>query len=484
MARRALETDQEVVQTDLALETLKKHAIANQEYVKVTDAIKDKKYCGVLPGHHPAQKFKSYWDALTIEPTLPGLVLYHGRIWVPAKARSNILNKLHKDHCEPERCIQKAKNYYFWPKMAKDIKSVISGCEKCITYSASKPRGPNIATVANRPFEKISMDYAEFKKHYYLVIVDRYSRIPMVARTRGMTTKHVLPVFQEWISYYGKPTHVRTDGGPCFRHRDFSKWCQDKDDIHEVSSPHNHERNGQAERAIREIKNLLKKTDGHWETFQEALTEYKNCPGYDGLAPTQWAFGRLQRTSVPGPSKSYDRVTDYELKEHLGRRGCVQRQKNVFGPRYSPSKFNPGDKIRVQDDKTKHWTKQAIVVKKLNQRSYLLKSGSKTFRRNVRFIKAAPVPSDVIEEKDDHCHDNPGSSPGVRRQGKASQTSGMSQKGQGISNPLRTSGPMTRSHSKGEDRQQGVHGSKTGTGRQPGNGRQTGNERQLRRSHR
>ena len=178
MARRALETDQEVVQTDLALETLKKHAIADQEYVKVHDAIKDKKDCGVLPGHHPAQKFKSYWDALTIEPTLPGLVLYHGRIWVPAKARSNILNKLHKDHCGPERCIQKAKNYYFWPNMAKDIKSVISGCEKCITYSASKPRGPNIATVANRPFEKISMDYAEFKKHYYLVIVDRYSRLP------------------------------------------------------------------------------------------------------------------------------------------------------------------------------------------------------------------------------------------------------------------------------------------------------------------
>ena len=300
------------------METLRKHAIADQEYVKVHDAIKDKKDCGVLPGHHPAQKFKSYWDALTIEPTLPGLVLYHGRIWVPAKARSNILNKLHKDHCGPERCIQKAKNYYFWPNMAKDIKSVISGCEKCITYSASKPRGPNIATVANRPFEKISMDYAEFKKHYYLVIVDRYSRIPMVARTRGMTTKHVLPVFQKWISYYGKPTHVRTDGGPCFRHRDFSKWCQDKDVIHEVSNPHNHESNGQAERAIREIKNLLKKTDGHWETFQEALTEYKNCPGYDGLAPTQWAFGRLQRTSVPGPSKSYDRVTDYELKEHLG----------------------------------------------------------------------------------------------------------------------------------------------------------------------
>ena len=31
------------------------------------------------------------------------------------------------------------------------------------------------------------------------------------------------------------------------------------DNHHELSKPHNHESNGQAERAIREVKNLLKK---------------------------------------------------------------------------------------------------------------------------------------------------------------------------------------------------------------------------------
>ena len=88
-----------------------------------------------------------------------------------------------------------------------------------------------------------------------------------------------------------------------------------------MSSPHNHESNGQAERAIREIKNLLWKSDGHMETFQEALTEYKNCPGYDGLAPTQWAFGRLQRTNVPCPSKAYDRITMSSSRSTLAEGG-------------------------------------------------------------------------------------------------------------------------------------------------------------------
>ena len=279
--------------------------------------------------------------------------------------------------------------------MTKDIKNLVANCDKCLTYSASKPRAFNIATVADRPFEMISMDYAEFKKHYYLVIVDRYSRIPMVARTRGMATKHVLPVFQEWIRIYGKPTHVRTDGGPCFKHKEFASWCRDRDIIHEVSSPHNHESNGQAERAIREVKNLLKKTDGHMETFQDALTEYKNCPGYDGLAPTQWAFGRLQRTNVPCTSRAYDRITDEQLKEHLGRRGWMQDQSKEKGPRSSPGKLNPGKNVRVQDYKTKHWSKRAKVVKKLNARTYLLRSGSKTFMRNIRFIKPAPNAQDT-----------------------------------------------------------------------------------------
>ena len=93
----------------------------------------------------------------------------------------------------------------------------------------------------------------------------------MVGRTTGMNTKHVITVFREWILSYGKPTHVRTDGSPCFKHKDFAAWCKDKNIVHEMSSPHHHESNGQAERAIREVKNILNKTDANWEMFQNAV---------------------------------------------------------------------------------------------------------------------------------------------------------------------------------------------------------------------
>ena len=109
-------------------------------------------------------------------------------------------------------------------------------------------------------------------------------------------------------------------------------------------------------------------------------------------ARTQWAFGRLQRTNVPCPSKAYDRITDEQLKEHLGRRGRIQDQSK--GPRSSPGELSPGENVRVQDHKTKHWFKRAKVVKKKNARTYLLRSGDRTFIRNIRFIKPDPNAED------------------------------------------------------------------------------------------
>ena len=54
---------------------------------------------------------------------------------------------------------------------------------------------------------------------------------------------------------------------------------------------------------------------------------------------------------MPSSSRAYDGITDYQLKEHLGRRGWMQCQSKEKGPRYSPGELNPGENIRVQDVK-------------------------------------------------------------------------------------------------------------------------------------
>ena len=80
--------------------------------------------------------------------------------------------------------------------------------------------------------------------------------------------------------------------------------------------------------------------------------------------------GRLQRTSVPSSSRAYDRITDDQLKEHLGRRGWMQCQSKEKGPRYSPGELTPDEDVRVQDVQEKHsfcqsrskWRQNKVLV--------------------------------------------------------------------------------------------------------------------------
>ena len=116
---------------------------------------------------------------------------------------------------------------------------------------------------------------------------------------------------------------------------------------------------------------------------------YKNVP-----EPKLSLFKKAPEPKEETPARGTERDRE-GAQEHLGRRGWMQCQSKEKGPRYSPGELNPGENVRVQDDKTKYWSKQAKVVKKLSARTYLLKSGSKMFKRNIRFIKAAPNAQDM-----------------------------------------------------------------------------------------
>ena len=83
---------------DPALERLTKHAVNNTAYHKVREAVKWCKTPNNLPTSQPAQAFKSQWDALSTDLTLPNLLLYHARIVVTESAKKKVMKTLHLQH--------------------------------------------------------------------------------------------------------------------------------------------------------------------------------------------------------------------------------------------------------------------------------------------------------------------------------------------------------------------------------------------------
>ena len=135
-------------------------------------------------------------------------------------------------------------------------------------------------------------------------------------------TEHTInnQILEDWFIDMGKPVRLRSDGGPQFR-SEFEDWAKKENITHELSSPYQHQSNGQAEVTVREMKYLLTKTERNWQKFRLALRQYKNTPRFDRLSPSQWLTGYRQRTNAPAAPSAYEKNADEQLKSHLDQRG-------------------------------------------------------------------------------------------------------------------------------------------------------------------
>ena len=103
-------------------------AKADLPHQKVREAIKGRKLPEQLPTDHPAQAFRGQWDALSTEPALQNLILYHGRIVVPKEAKTEVMQSLHVEHTGKSKTLANARQLYFWIEMTQDIKLMVALC--------------------------------------------------------------------------------------------------------------------------------------------------------------------------------------------------------------------------------------------------------------------------------------------------------------------------------------------------------------------
>ena len=162
--------------------------------------------------------------------------------------------------------------------------------------------------------------------------------------------------------------------------------------MHDTSSPHHPSGNGEAERAVQTVKNLLKKEQ---DPFL-ALLNYRNTPLSSGKSPAELMFGRPLRTRIPLFRKQ-DKTTDAEFR----RRDTVRKAKMKADydrlHRAKPlPQLNPGQPVWLKSPKTE----EGVVLPgdSQNKRSVPVQSSSgRRTRRNRAHLRVrkgqVPVPS-------------------------------------------------------------------------------------------
>ena len=175
---------------------------------------------------------------------------------------------------------------------------------------------------------------------------------------------------------HGIPNTVISDNGPQFSSRDFSLFSKSYGFTHSTSSPKHPQGNGEAERAVRTVKSLLRKSE---DPFL-ALMAYRATPLRNGYSPAELLMGRKLRTTVPITTDLlHPKLPDYSLvvdKEAQSR----EKQKKTFDSRHNarePRVFTQGDTVWIPDMKT-----SGKVQNQVSARSYEVATPLGSLRRN------------------------------------------------------------------------------------------------------
>ena len=108
----------------------------------------------------------------------------------------------------------------------------------------------------------VATDLFEIKIAKYLLLVDYYSRFPVLRKLGSTTSKVLVQEMKAVFAELGVPDVIVSDGGPQYTSAEFKDFMKQWQIEHRVSSPRNPQSNGMAERCVQTIKTSLIKSMG------------------------------------------------------------------------------------------------------------------------------------------------------------------------------------------------------------------------------
>ncbi|XP_033731071.1 uncharacterized protein K02A2.6-like [Pecten maximus] len=336
--------------------------------------------------HEIPETAHHYWPFRDELSCIDGLLFKSHTIIVPKTLRREMLKTIHSSHLGIVKCKSRARELLYWPGMSSEIEDTVSKCSTCATNSRKNPKEPLIMTGnPNRPWSVISADIFEFQGHNYLVTIDHYSKWPELSKLDNMGSKNTMLYLKSQMSRYGIPDKLITDNGPQFANEEFKKFSKTYGFEHTTSSPRYPQANGQAERTVQTVKNILKKSEDPYK----GLLAYRNTVIEDlGLSLAQMFFGRRLKTDIPttAPLLSPDKIPTSDIKMRLKIR---KEKAKMYYDQHAGKELPPLDNGEtVMFQKNEKWIPAKVVAKHSNPRSYIVETRKgKKYRRNRKDIK-------------------------------------------------------------------------------------------------
>lgn len=196
------------------------------------------------------------------------------------------------------KCKGRARDVPYWPHMSMHIEKMVLQCAICNENRNNNPREPLFShPISSRPWEKVATDLFHFRGSGFLLCVDYFSKFPEITKLRDVTTGNVIVALKSVFARHGIPDVILING-PQYASAESKDFAESWDFRHITSSPCHTQSNGQAERTVQTIKNLLKKSKCSGDPYL-SLLEYRNTPLVGvGLSLAQLLMGRQLKSKL------------------------------------------------------------------------------------------------------------------------------------------------------------------------------------------
>lgn len=289
----------------------------------------------------------------------------------------------------------------WWPGLSRELEEVVRSCSKCLKERQQSPEPLIPSTFPTLPWQRVATDMFDWKASKYLLIVDYFSRYIEIAKLSGESATEVIRHTKSIFARHGIPQEVMSDNGPQFSSTEYREFAAAYGFSHATSSPRYPQSNGEAERAVKTVKDLLRQTTDPYM----ALLEYRSTHLQNGYSPAELLMSRRLRTALPMiQSQLKPSVPDnFLLRE--AEDNAKQRQKRNYDARHCVQRLDPlspGEEVWIPD----HSTHGTVVQSAAAPRSYQVSSPTGVLRRNQRHLirlpeEVSPASPAIEQDQDD-----------------------------------------------------------------------------------
>ena len=262
---------------------------------------------------------------------------------IPTQGREYVLRELHGGHPGMSRMKAIARTLVWWPRMDQDIEGMVRRCEECQTQQASPPHAPlHPWKWPTRPWARLHVDFAgPMWGRMLLVVIDAHSKWIEVEDMNEATAGATIQRLRAMFARFGIPESLVSDNGPCFISKEFKDFLRKNGVMHITSAPYHPASNGLAERAVRIVKEGLRKmkTGTISDKIARLLFQYRMTPqSVIKLSPAELLLGRCLRGRL---NMLHPNLADRVEK-------AAEKQKEYHDVHAKERKLQVGNKVYVK----------------------------------------------------------------------------------------------------------------------------------------